>query len=98
NHHLFPCVVTFASHFSFQPISLCCLSKPRNTFPTVTPMVQWLLASPCPAALPLLLMMLTLMCCSSGCFAASLTYHCSFDDAMRVGRTKSMPMVMKNVP
>ncbi|EAN81991.1 surface protease GP63, putative [Trypanosoma cruzi] len=61
-------------------------------------MVQWLFASPCPAALPLLLMMLTLMCCSSGCFAASLTYHCSFDDAMRVDRTKSMPVVMKNVP
>ncbi|KAF5214867.1 hypothetical protein ECC02_012494 [Trypanosoma cruzi] len=61
-------------------------------------MVQWLLASPCPAALPLLLMMLTLMCCSSGCFAASLTYHCTFDKAMRVDRTKSMPVVMKNVP
>ncbi|PWV04085.1 putative surface protease GP63 [Trypanosoma cruzi] len=61
-------------------------------------MVQWLLASPCPAALPLLLMMLILMCCSSGCFAASLTYHCSFDKAMRVDRTKSMPVLMKNVP
>ncbi|ESS62063.1 surface protease GP63 [Trypanosoma cruzi Dm28c] len=61
-------------------------------------MVQWLLASPCPAALPLLLMMLALMCCSSGCFAASLKYHCTFDDAMRVDRTKSMPVVMKNVP
>ncbi|EKG08199.1 surface protease GP63, putative, partial [Trypanosoma cruzi] len=61
-------------------------------------MVQWLLASPCPAALPLLLMMLALMCFSSGCFAATLTYHCTFDDAMRVDRTKSMPVVMKNVP
>ncbi|KAF8288736.1 putative surface protease GP63 [Trypanosoma cruzi] len=61
-------------------------------------MVQWLFASPCHAALPLLLMMLTLMFCSSGCFAASLTYHCTFDDAMRVDRTKSMPVVMKNVP
>ncbi|RNC35296.1 surface protease GP63 [Trypanosoma cruzi] len=61
-------------------------------------MVQWLLASPCPAALPLLLMMLTLMCCTSGSLAASLTYHCTFDKAMRVDRTKSMPVVMKNVP
>ncbi|KAF8287536.1 putative surface protease GP63 [Trypanosoma cruzi] len=61
-------------------------------------MVQWLLASPCPAALPLLLMMLALMCCSSGCFAATLKYHCTFDKAMRVDRTKSMPVVMKNVP
>ncbi|EKF99446.1 surface protease GP63, putative, partial [Trypanosoma cruzi] len=61
-------------------------------------MVQWLLASPCPAALPLLLMMLALMCFSSGCFAATLTYHCTFDKAMRADRTKSMPVVMKNVP
>ncbi|EKF29576.1 surface protease GP63, putative, partial [Trypanosoma cruzi marinkellei] len=43
-------------------------------------------------------MMLTLMCCSSGCLAAGLKYHCIFDDAMRVDRTKSMPVVMKNVP
>ncbi|PWU97361.1 putative surface protease GP63 [Trypanosoma cruzi] len=61
-------------------------------------MVQWLLASPCPAALPLLFMMLALMFCSSGCFAASLKYHCTSDRAMRVDRTKSMPVVMKNVP
>ncbi|EAN90310.1 surface protease GP63, putative [Trypanosoma cruzi] len=98
NHHLLSCVVTFAFHFSFQQISLCCFSKLRNTFPTVTPMFQWLLASSCPAALPLLLMMLTLMCCSSGFFAASLTYSCSSDKAMRAARTKSMPVVMKNVP
>ncbi|EAN99849.1 peptide hydrolase [Trypanosoma cruzi] len=48
--------------------------------------------------LVLLVVMMLVMCCASGCFAASLTYSCSSDKAMRADRAKSIPAVVRDVP
>ncbi|KAF8306549.1 putative surface protease GP63 [Trypanosoma cruzi] len=45
-----------------------------------------------------LLVLLVVMCCAGGCFAASLTYFCSSDRAMRADRAKSIAAVVRNVP
>ncbi|EAN97405.1 surface protease GP63 [Trypanosoma cruzi] len=45
-----------------------------------------------------LLVLLVVMCCAGGCFAASLTYSCSSDKAMRAHRAKSIPAVVRDVP
>ncbi|EAN99859.1 hypothetical protein Tc00.1047053508873.260 [Trypanosoma cruzi] len=37
------------------------------------------------------------MCCAGGCFAASLTYSCSSDRAMRADGAKSIPAVVRDV-
>ncbi|PBJ78529.1 hypothetical protein BCY84_04397 [Trypanosoma cruzi cruzi] len=48
--------------------------------------------------LVLLVVMISEMCCAGGCFAASLTYSCSSDKAMRADRAKSIPAVVRDVP
>ncbi|EAN98832.1 hypothetical protein Tc00.1047053506767.90 [Trypanosoma cruzi] len=48
--------------------------------------------------LVLLVVMRFVMCCAGGCFAASLTYSCSSDKAMRADRAKSIPTVVRDVP
>ncbi|EAN91577.1 hypothetical protein TcCL_ESM11076 [Trypanosoma cruzi] len=48
--------------------------------------------------LVLLVVMMIVMCCAGGCFAASLTYSCSSDKAMRAHRAKSIPVVVRDVP
>ncbi|KAF8277683.1 putative surface protease GP63 [Trypanosoma cruzi] len=45
-----------------------------------------------------LLVLLVVMCFAGGCFAASLTYSCSSDKAMRADRAKSIPAVVRDVP
>ncbi|ESS61554.1 hypothetical protein TCDM_13805 [Trypanosoma cruzi Dm28c] len=45
-----------------------------------------------------LLVMMFLMCCACGCFAACLTYSCSSDKARRADRAKSIPAVLRDVP
>ncbi|KAF8303804.1 putative surface protease GP63 [Trypanosoma cruzi] len=45
----------------------------------------------------LLVVMMFVMCCAGGCFAASLTYSCSSDKAMRAHREKSIPAVVRDV-
>ncbi|EAN98797.1 hypothetical protein Tc00.1047053506599.380 [Trypanosoma cruzi] len=47
--------------------------------------------------LVLLVVMMFLMCCGGGCFAASLTYSCSSDKAMRAHRANSIPAVVRDV-
>ncbi|KAF5226254.1 hypothetical protein ECC02_000818 [Trypanosoma cruzi] len=48
--------------------------------------------------LVLLVVMMFVMCCASGCFAASLAYSCSSDKAMRADRAKSIAAVVRDVP
>ncbi|KAF8304153.1 putative surface protease GP63 [Trypanosoma cruzi] len=48
--------------------------------------------------LVLLVVMRFVMCCAGGCFAASLTYSCSSDKAVRADRAKSIPTVVRDVP
>ncbi|EAN96683.1 hypothetical protein Tc00.1047053510013.320 [Trypanosoma cruzi] len=48
--------------------------------------------------LVLLVVMMFVMCCAGGCFAASLTYSCSSDKAVRADRAKSIPAVVRDVP
>ncbi|EAN93159.1 hypothetical protein Tc00.1047053506759.10 [Trypanosoma cruzi] len=48
--------------------------------------------------LVLLFVMMIVMCCAGGCFAASLTYSCSSDKAMRADRAKSIPAVVRDAP
>ncbi|RNC53437.1 hypothetical protein TcCL_ESM09240 [Trypanosoma cruzi] len=48
--------------------------------------------------LVLLVVMMIVMCCAGGCFAASLTYSCSSDKAVRADRAKSIPAVVRDVP
>ncbi|RNC40009.1 surface protease GP63 [Trypanosoma cruzi] len=45
-----------------------------------------------------LLVLLFVMCCASGCFAASLTCSCPSDKAMRAHRAKSIAAVVRDVP
>ncbi|RNC38410.1 surface protease GP63 [Trypanosoma cruzi] len=45
-----------------------------------------------------LLVLLFVMCCASGCFAASLTCSCSSDKAMRAHRAKVIAAVVRDVP
>ncbi|RNC34086.1 peptide hydrolase [Trypanosoma cruzi] len=47
--------------------------------------------------LVLLVVMMFVMCCASGCFAASLTCSCPSDKAMRADRAKSIPAVVRGV-
>ncbi|PBJ76127.1 hypothetical protein BCY84_10180 [Trypanosoma cruzi cruzi] len=47
------------------------------------------------AVLPVLLVV---MCCAGGCFAASPTCSCSSDKAMRADRANSIPAVVRDVP
>ncbi|EAN97872.1 hypothetical protein TcCL_ESM09037 [Trypanosoma cruzi] len=48
--------------------------------------------------LVLLVVMRFVMCCFGVCFAASLTYSCSSDKAMRAHRAKSIPAVVRDDP
>ncbi|EAO00158.1 surface protease GP63 [Trypanosoma cruzi] len=48
--------------------------------------------------LALLVVMMFVMCCAGGCFAASLTCSCPSDKAMRADRAKSIPAVVRGVP
>ncbi|EAN96554.1 hypothetical protein Tc00.1047053507069.210 [Trypanosoma cruzi] len=45
-----------------------------------------------------LLVLLVVMCCAGGCLAASLTYSCSSDKAMRAHRAKSIAAVVRDAP
>ncbi|KAF8307381.1 putative surface protease GP63 [Trypanosoma cruzi] len=45
-----------------------------------------------------LLVLLVVMCCAGGCFAASLTYSCSSEKVMRADRANSVPVVVRDVP
>ncbi|ESS62573.1 hypothetical protein TCDM_13798 [Trypanosoma cruzi Dm28c] len=45
-----------------------------------------------------LLVVMFVMCCAGGCFAASLTCSCSSDKAMRADRAKSIAAVVRDVP
>ncbi|EAN96547.1 hypothetical protein Tc00.1047053507069.20 [Trypanosoma cruzi] len=45
-----------------------------------------------------LLVLLVVMFCAGGCLAASLTYSCPSDKAMRAHRAKSIPAVVRDVP
>ncbi|EAN94966.1 hypothetical protein Tc00.1047053507953.50 [Trypanosoma cruzi] len=51
-----------------------------------------------PRSAVLLVLLVVMMCCAGGCFAASLTYSCSSDKAMRADRAKSIPAVVRDVP
>ncbi|KAF8278354.1 putative surface protease GP63 [Trypanosoma cruzi] len=51
-----------------------------------------------PRSAVLLVAIKFVMCCAGGCFAASLTYSCSSDKAMRADRAKSIPAVVRDVP
>ncbi|RNC34201.1 surface protease GP63 [Trypanosoma cruzi] len=42
--------------------------------------------------------LLVVICCASGCLAASLTHSCSSDKAMRADRAKSIAAVVRDVP
>ncbi|ESS62508.1 hypothetical protein TCDM_13799 [Trypanosoma cruzi Dm28c] len=46
----------------------------------------------------LLVVMMFVMCCAGGCFAACLTCSCSSDKAMRADRAKSIAAVVRDVP
>ncbi|KAF8304283.1 putative surface protease GP63 [Trypanosoma cruzi] len=48
--------------------------------------------------LVLLVAMMFVLCCAGGRFAASLTYSCSSDKAMRADRAKSIPVVVRDAP
>ncbi|KAF8304152.1 putative surface protease GP63 [Trypanosoma cruzi] len=48
--------------------------------------------------LVLLVAMMFVLCCAGGRFAASLTYSCSSDKAMRADRAKSIPAVVRDDP
>ncbi|RNF11882.1 hypothetical protein TcG_09116 [Trypanosoma cruzi] len=62
-------------------------------------MRQLIHVTPLSAVLPVLLVvMMVVMCCAGGCFAASLTYSCSFDKVMRADRAKSIAAVVRDVP
>ncbi|RNF00460.1 surface protease GP63 [Trypanosoma cruzi] len=45
-----------------------------------------------------LLVMMFVMCCAGGCFAACLTCSCSSDKARRADRAKSIAAVVRDVP
>ncbi|KAF8303519.1 putative surface protease GP63 [Trypanosoma cruzi] len=61
-------------------------------------MRQLIHVTPRSAVLLVLLVLLFVMCCAGGCFAASLTYSCSSDKAVRADRAKSIPAVVRDVP
>ncbi|KAF8303976.1 putative surface protease GP63 [Trypanosoma cruzi] len=61
-------------------------------------MCQLIHITPRPPVLLVLLVLLFLLCCAGVCFAASLTYSCSSDKAMRAHRAKSIPTVVRDVP
>ncbi|EAN89885.1 putative surface protease GP63 [Trypanosoma cruzi] len=61
-------------------------------------MFQLIHVTPRPPVLLVLLVVMFVMCCAGVCFAASLTYSCSSDKAMRAHRAKSIPAVVRDVP
>ncbi|KAF8289641.1 putative surface protease GP63 [Trypanosoma cruzi] len=51
-----------------------------------------------PRSAVLLVVMMFVMCCAGGCFAACLTCSCSSEKAMGADRAKSIAAVVRDVP